>query len=98
MANLNDKLQIRLLIGKQTYPITVRRDQEEIFRKAAKQINELWAKYEQASPGQGADLYKTIVLLQFVVRLIQVEKANDTRPFVETLTELTKEIEETIGE
>jgi len=95
--NPSDKLQIRLLIGKQTYPITVRRDKEEVFRKAAQHINELWAKYEQTSPGQGADLYKTMVLLQNTVRLLEVEQANDTQPFVNTLTELTKEIEETLG-
>lgn len=34
--NKSDKLVIQLLIGKQVYPITVKRDQEEIYRRAAR--------------------------------------------------------------
>lgn len=40
MSEVNDKLNIQLMIGNQMHPITIRREQEEIFRKAAKQINE----------------------------------------------------------
>ena len=38
--NKSDKLVIQLLIGKQVYPITVKRDQEEIYRRAARMIND----------------------------------------------------------
>ena len=41
--NKSDKLVIQLLIGKQVYPITVKRDQEEIYRRAARMINDTWA-------------------------------------------------------
>ena len=40
VSSVNDKLSIQLMIGKQMHPITIRRDKEEIFRKAAKNINE----------------------------------------------------------
>ena len=39
VSSVNDKLSIQLMIGKQMHPITIRRDKEEIFRKAAKNIN-----------------------------------------------------------
>ena len=50
MEEKKDKLVIQLLIGKQVYPITVRRDQEEVYRKAARQINEKLGRYEQSYP------------------------------------------------
>ena len=53
MENAQNKLVIHLLIGKQLYPITVLREQEEMFRKAAKLINEKLSRYEQTYPNQG---------------------------------------------
>lgn len=41
VSSVNDKLSIQLMIGKQMHPITIRRDKEEIFRKAAKNINDV---------------------------------------------------------
>ena len=43
---VSEKLVIQLLIGSQMQQITVRRDQEEIFRKAALMINERLNKYK----------------------------------------------------
>ena len=43
MEENSDKFVIQLLIGKQVYPITVRRDQEEVYRKASRMINEISA-------------------------------------------------------
>ena len=42
MEDKKDKLVIQLLIGKQVFPITIRRDQEEIYRKASKMIPTNW--------------------------------------------------------
>ena len=55
---VSEKFVIRLLIGKHTYPITVRRDQEEIYRRAAREINEKLGRYEQAYPNLGAEQKK----------------------------------------
>ena len=51
--NKSDKLVIQLLIGKQVYPITVKRDQEEIYRRAARMINDKLGRYEQSYPHLG---------------------------------------------
>ena len=40
MDSKSDKLVIQLLIGKQVFPITIKREQEEIYRKASQMINE----------------------------------------------------------
>ena len=50
VSSVNDKLSIQLMIGKQMHPITIRRDKEEIFRKAAKNINERLGRYQESYP------------------------------------------------
>ena len=71
MSTSNDKMVIQLLIGKHQYPITVLRDQEEVFRKAARLINEKLGRYEQAYPNQGSEKYTSVALLDFAVRALQ---------------------------
>ena len=94
---VSEKFVIRLLIGKHTYPITVRRDQEEIYRRAAREINEKLGRYEQAYPNLGAERYTSAVLLDFAVRVLQAEKETDSSPFVDMARGLTQEIDELLG-
>lgn len=97
MQDINDKLVIQLMIGNQIYPISVKREQEELFRKAAKQINEKLNRYRVAYPNQGYEKYMSIALLDFAVKALQAESDNDTEPFNKCLSQLTSEIEETIN-
>ena len=97
MEHLNDKLVIKLMIGNQIYPISVKREQEEIFRKAAKDINEKLQRYQTTYPNQGYEKYMSIALLDFAVKVLQLENSNETAPFNKTLEQLTAEIEETLG-
>ena len=91
---VSDKLVIQLLIGSHMQQITVRRDQEEIFRKAALLINERLNKYKTAYPNQGDAKYMSIALLDFAVKSLQLEQNVDTEPYNKSIEALTKEIEE----
>ena len=93
---VSDKLVIQLLIGNNMQQITVRRDQEEIFRKAATLINERLNKYKTAYPNQGDAKYMSIALLDFAVKSLQLEQNVDTEPYNKSIEELTKEIEEVL--
>ncbi len=94
MAQDNGKMVIQLLIGKQMYPITVKREQEEIFRKAARLINEKLSRYEQAYPSQGYEKYTSVALLDFAVRALQLENEKDQSPYADTVSRLSDEIGE----
>lgn len=94
MSTSNDKMVIQLLIGKHQYPITVLRDQEEVFRKAARLINEKLGRYEQAYPNQGSEKYTSVALLDFAVRALQLEAQKDMSPYAETVNRLSKEMEQ----
>lgn len=87
-----DKLVIQLLIGKQVYPITVRRDQEEVYRKAARLINEKLGRYEQSYPNLSYEKYTSVALLDFAVQVIQTQKQKDQSPYEDVVKRLTEEI------
>ena len=97
MAEVKDKLIIKLMIGNQMYPISVKREQEEIFRKAAKDINEKLQRYQTTYPNQGYEKYMSIALLDFAVKVLQLENSNETAPYNLSLEQLTKEIEQALG-
>lgn len=87
-----DKLVIQLLIGKQVYPITVRRDQEEVYRKAARLVNEKLGRYEQSYPNLSYERYTSVALLDFAVQVIQTQKQKDQSPYEDVVKRLTEEI------
>ncbi len=97
MEEKSDKLVIQLLIGKQVYPITVKREQEEIYRKASRLINEKLGRYEQSYPNLGYERYTSVALLDFAVQVIQLQQQKDQSPYEDVLRRLTTEIEQTLA-
>lgn len=98
MEEKKDKLVIQLLIGKQVYPITVRRDQEEVYRKAARQINEKLGRYEQSYPNLSYERYTSVALLDFAVQVIQTQMQNDQSPYEDVVKRLTDEITQLLAD
>ena len=96
MNESQDKFVIQLMIGKQVFPISIRRDQEEVFRKAAKQINEKLARYQTAYPNQGYENYVAVALLDFAVNGLQLAQLNATEPYRQAIATLTAEVEEAL--
>lgn len=92
MEDKKDKLVIQLLIGKQVFPITVRREQEEIYRKASKMITDKLGRYEQSYPNLSYERYTSVALLDFAVQVIQMQQQKDVSPYEQTIERLTKEI------
>lgn len=93
MKDKNDKFVIQLLIGKQIYPITVKRDQEEIYRKASRIINEKLGRYEQSYPHLGYERYTAVALLDFAVQVIQLQNQKDQSPYQDMTERLSEELE-----
>ena len=89
---------IQLLIGKQAFPITIKRDQEEIYRRASQLINEKLGRYEQSYPHLGYEKYNSVALLDFAVQVLQLQAQQDQSPYENTVTRLTQELEELLAE
>lgn len=92
MEEKKDKLVIQLLIGKQVFPITIRREQEEIYRKASKMITDKLGRYEQSYPNLSYERYTSVALLDFAVQVIQMQQQKDASPYEQTIDRLTNEL------
>lgn len=93
MEGLSEKFVIQLLIGRQHYPVAVRREAEGTFRDAAKLINKVLAKYEGLYPNQGHEKYMAMTVLEIAVNLLQLRDEKDTSPYHAALEQLTQELE-----
>lgn len=98
MDEKNDKLVIQLLIGKQVFPITIRRDQEEIYRKASKMITDKLGRYEQSYPNLSYERYTSVALLDFAVQVIQLQQQKDLSPYENIVNRLNSELETLLNE
>ncbi len=93
----NEKLHIRLHVYDEEIEMTVKRSDEEYFRKAAKLITDRYNAYAQAYKGRKAD--HTIALMTLIDVALMFEREhgkNDTAPFHDVLAKLTSEIEEAL--
>lgn len=93
----DDRLIIQLMIGKQLYPINILRSQEESFRAAAKAINHKLQSYETKYPYQGNEKYMSMTLLDFAVRVVQLEHDHSTEPLMEALEKISAEVEQALS-
>lgn len=90
--NKSEKMVIQLLIGKQVYPITIKREQEEIYRRAARMINDKLGRYEQSYPHLGYERYTSVALLDFAVQVIQLQNQKDESPYEKVVDRLNEEL------
>lgn len=92
MDGVSEKFVIRLMVGRQIYPITIKRDQEELYRKAALVINDKLKRYEQTYPNLDYDRYMPAVLLDFAVSTLQLRQQKDQSPYADTVKRLSEEL------
>ena len=93
----NEKLHIRLHVYDEEIEVTIRRTDEEFYRKAAKLITDRYNAYSQAYKGKKGE--HTIALMTLIDIALMYERErgnNDTDPYNSILTKLTSEIEEAL--
>lgn len=97
MNEVSETFTIRLRLGSLVFPITVKRDEEIVYRDAEKLINQRFNYYAGRYPNQGNETYLTMVALDIAVSLKRNENRNDTAPYVESIRTMLNEIGETLG-
>lgn len=98
MAEVSEKFLITLRIDNKPYPVTIRRDEEEVYREAERQINDKLNLYKERFPGLNDEQYLYMTLLDLGLRLVKAERRNDPAPYEDVMNNLTKEILSTLGE
>ena len=94
----NEKLHIRLHVYDEEIEMTVKRSDEEYFRRAAKLITDRYNAYAQAYKGKNGEHTIALMTLIDVALMYERERGkNDTAPYQDILAKLTSEIEEALG-
>ena len=99
MADGNkDKFNIRLHVYDEEINVTINRDEEELYRAAAKMITDRYNVYAKLFKGRTGD--HTIALMTLIDVALQYQREhmrNDTSPYETVLSQLSAEIDEVIS-
>ncbi len=93
----DEEFLINIVIAEKRYPLTIKRKDEELFRKAAKQLNELIVRYgEHFNNAAEVDMKDLLAMVafHFSKRNLELEERCDTSPLTGKIQELTTELEE----
>ena len=90
-------MKTNLLIDGQRYPLKIRREDELQYRDAAKMINNTLNKYRSMWPELSTSNHWAMAALEIAFNLRTNEERNDTKPYLEKLEELTKELDNYIS-
>ncbi len=90
---MNDKIKINLRMAGASYPITINREDEEMVREAAKQVEIKFNAYRERYQNVPLERIIAMVAYQFALENLQLKDRNDTEPYTEKIEELTGVLE-----
>ena len=91
---MNDKIKINLQIADSNYTLTINRQEEEMVREAAKQVNIRLNAYREYYKNLEPEKIIAMVAYQFSLEKLQLMQRNDTTPYTEKVKELTELLED----
>lgn len=91
---MNDKRKINLQMADSVYPLTIKVEDEEMVREAAKQVNIRLNMYRDNFPSLPLEKVITMVAYDFSLKSLKQQQRNDTTPYTEKIEELTKVLED----
>ena len=99
MADDNkDTFNIRLHVYHEELNVTINREEDELYRSAAKMITDRYNVYAKLFKGSKGD--HTIALMTLIDVALQYQREhsrNDTAPYEDVLSQLSAEIDEVIS-
>ncbi len=92
-----EKLTIRINIADRYYPLTIKRESESDVRKAASIINDTVKKYKTAYSTQDDQDYLAMVSIQYVSKLLEIEKKVKIENFFEDLNVIENKLSDILS-
>ncbi len=90
-----DLLTIRVNILDTSYPIKVKREEEEVYRKAAKQLNEKILAYRKKYSKNLNDIdFVIMVGFELSLHCVQLEEEKAKSPFISTIKAIDNRLAE----
>lgn len=90
---MDDTLSITLHFGSWTLPMTIKRDEEYVYRQAEKLIKERFNFYTNSYPGQNTEMYLVMTILDIAVQIKRQEAEGDAEPILQMIRPLLSEVE-----
>ena len=97
MAEVSEKFKITLRIGTMSFPVTIARETEEVYRMAEKLINERLNHYSSRFPSQTKENYMAMTMIELALSVKSNEVRNDTKPYEESIKKWLHEIDKVLS-
>ncbi|MDD2525618.1 MAG: cell division protein ZapA [Bacteroidales bacterium] len=94
-----EMLAITVLIADRTYRLNIRRDEEEVVRKAAKMIEDklnLYGNRYKVDKDE-RDKYLSMIALDLAVNFCKMDSEKDMEPMADKIKELNLELKKYLG-
>ena len=91
-------MRIHLLIDNQKYPLNIPREDEVLYREAARQIDNKLNKYRRLFPDMGSGAHWAMTCLELAFENTRLRDKNSTEPYMEVLKRLENSIDDCIRE
>ncbi len=86
---MNSKLSINLMIADRRYAFNINREEEAVWREAAKKINEKVLQYKQKKyKDKDTQDFLALASLQYAMQLLETKKRTDIVPILEELNDI----------
>ncbi len=93
MSEDEDKIRINIMLAGIIYPLTIKRSDEEIYRKAARQVEIYINRYKERYPKVTHEMALAMVAYHFSLESLVQQNRNDTTPFTDKIRELNSEMD-----
>ena len=93
---MSDKQNITLLLDAHQVKLQVERDQEPIYRDAAKRVNDTYGKYSRKMPNLPIEKLWVLTALELAVNFQSDVREKSLQPVLEKARELTAKIDKTL--
>lgn len=90
---MDDKLSIKVNLVDRYYPLKIDSKDEEKIREAGKIINEKVLQYKQRYSDKDTQDFLAMAALQYVAKLLELEKNQDALQLAQSIKELNEELE-----
>ena len=94
----DDLLSINITIADRTYPMRIKRSEEERIRKAAKIINKRILLYQERYEGKDIQDFLAMSSLQFVIQVLELMDKNDKEPLLNSIQKINEQITDYLNE
>lgn len=89
---MSDKFNIQLKIAGKSFPLTIERSDEERYRRAEREVNDLVARYKNSFRGEAED-YLAMAALQIAVQNVTLQMSRSLGEEIDSLVALDKELD-----